>query len=812
MQVRGFIQKDTAKRKEQEEAFAKRMGMDLKTMTKEEKAVFKEEARSTIAKSIFNWENVKNAKVRDKITHAAKPMFTNLEVWREKNLSWLLGHTEKFIKQVRYEVAVSLAQQKMIKHPNLNEEEVIASYEKKLEGMSLPELLKVRKQAYITKEEDIIAGLNERHVKAAILALNAKCLNGMNKPLPAGEGEEQQAFIEDFIKRSRVFNEKGGRDRVISHESMEDALIDYITKENVKYKLDEKQSGILQYWQLEEMKEVAKLIDSYDKSLDMHIETEKATKIINLWQEKVGHKKSLLVKENRYEIEEFVLDAYSAGSTAALEAHDKYPRKKGESVSDYGDRLINIIEKVLKGNEAAKLAYGSQYYAILLTETDSRDKECLIKVGVMLKKIKRWENETREQYINRAFEEVKSKIDSSDTAMQNAASLVLSRFSIDQETLQASESAFEEISKNEIYKSFNDREKLMFNNMFSNRVGKLSSNKQQDWNEVLEVAVSVLNEIKESKEAAITELYRRQFILNQIIFNYLETFEKSISYNDEKPLYKRQPYGKKQLTLEQMLIERYGSFTNSDSNLKGFLNDTSGGNILPNSDQVISGFKKYLNEDRKFRSVLDELRGFGTKESQSLLQKLMDKFDIKVQENPIKGLFKRIFVVETKPEEFVFIDNPKPMRPPKNSMQESLSKDPAVKPKEEIKKAGALEFLRNHREKLILNDEFINKKLSTKEQGYYKEGIPELAIFNTFQGILEDAYDDFIQEYIEKAPIDEKEFDFKAFDREFKNYLQNDEDFMDEIKKLELIDNQDYRNFSKKLRDNFLPHTNPFSE
>jgi len=604
--------------------------VDIGVRQAEEKGMTKTEVRAKVDKYEVDW-------------NAAKHL--GIGGFKNHYLGRIFGYSEEFMKQMRAEIAAELAETEISQNPALNRNETIAKYIDQLKDTGASDLLKVRKQSYVGKERKAFADVNRDSVKPAILALNAKYLNKLNKTFPAGDGDEQKAFIKNFVMNSRAFNEKGGRDRILSHEEMEDALINYIVGEaDQKYRLNYEQSDTIQHWQLKEMKTVAELVDFYDKSLDMHIDPEKTLKIINLWQEKVGHKKSLLEEKNKEEVDDFLKDAYTDGQIAATEAHSKNPRKAGESVSDYGDRLINAIEKNLKDNEAAKLAYGNEYYAILFTETSSRDKECLIKVKVMLDGIKRKENETREEYIKRASEEIRSKLDPSDMAMRDAAHSVLERFASDQRVLQASETIFKAIRAHKIYKSFDDREKRMFNNMFSNRVGKISSNDQQDLNKVRVVAQSVLEEVKERKEAAAKEFSKRETQMHQILNQFLSAFERDLSEN-ENAYYDSAVYGEDELTLKEMLANKYDSFINSDSNLKSFLN-RSVDRIDPSNDEVISDFKKYLNKDEEFRSVLNRIETIGIADSQNFLTKLRDSFGITVQENPIKAWFKSLFIVE----------------------------------------------------------------------------------------------------------------------------------------------------------------------
>lgn len=402
--------------------------------------------KSTVGRYEVDWKALEDAKVGD------KPIFS---VWREKYFSWLLGHSQTFIDQIRHEIATELAEEELgaiseSKAPGEQiRNETIKKYDNELRNKGVSDLLKGES----VDTRGWVSTRNKETFNTVFPTLNTK----------PHYGHWDTELIKDFLG-SVAFIGCGGRTRLLTRYELGSAFINYLKQQSVltreaidnmfflsdEYKSSGGGSRILGTLELQTAKlryldrrnqEIKAGFDEVLKSLNDEVSiindlkkqystsmvspehkkerAKEIDKLVELWQRSTGYKKDVVNNEkDKGELEVFIKEAYQAGKAAVDKISSKMPRKPDESLRSYHNRLRIAIEKELKDNPAAKIAYLYNAAQMIEGTREERKAEIEAKIKSLLEKDKQRLGERETNYIRRVSEEMKKLFQSNDNQAQ----------------------------------------------------------------------------------------------------------------------------------------------------------------------------------------------------------------------------------------------------------------------------------------------------------------------------------------------------------------------------------------------------------
>lgn len=437
------------------------------------------------------WRAVEKAKLT-----SGRPMFS---VWREKYFSWLVGHSQSIMDQVRLKVAAELAEAeiKQTQDLKLDRGTLINKYKEQLRNESISNLLEIGKikERYVTKELQFFTNQNRKPIKSAILFLNEQYLDEIGKVIPLEE-RAKKMFVCGFIQ-STMFAQNGGRTRVLSCWEMQDALLKYLGSGG----------------------------------------------------------KPLIDKNEIDKIEENRKEAYKEGEKVVSNLYREISKKIRKSAKNRIDHLRMVVDDKLKNNLPARMA--AEHLIQTLFDNEIHKKR-ISKVNAILKMQKGIQiRETRGHYAKRICKEVKRQI-GLDIELQKVANPMLERFMIMQESLQILEDLFREIPEYSFFRGFSTKEedelKRAFREAFLNKVISLKrlERKQLDKTKWRSLANSIRGKL-------LSEKYKK--LAQGSVFDMINIpFVNFLSQTGSEYLYFQYLPKIYQKTVATILKEAYNSF------------------------------------------------------------------------------------------------------------------------------------------------------------------------------------------------------------------------------------------------------------
>lgn len=614
-------------------------------------------------------------------------------------------------------------------------------------------------------------------------------------------------FLDDL---AQSIDDRGARQ--LDHGEMEKALLKYC-QESIGL-IDENQLKSIKGCQDDEAN-IINLLKLKFSQAETTIDPDQTAKIIELWQIKTEYKKDVV--QNMPEVDEFLKNAYNEAKEVVDRAVRNNPREAKQSIADYERNLIEAIETDLtiepshiKRNAYALAAGEPMRQAIHQAKRDVKE-ECLIEVNVMLRKacqkIKPDVGEKRKDYIMRVSQKVRKDCKIIDQKkgmsgyMLRAADTILENFLTDELADIAYETVSIEIEDREFFrKKFTKNEINAFRADFRRVIGHLPRRERADVVKVREVANEIFNNILEKRyenaklsSSRVNKL--ENLLYSSIIKGFLDGIDDSSKtyYAEKKINISNNPNSPVEEVGLQFIISRaYKSFV--VEKLERYI----AGKKMPEPDgrKIISDFKEYLVEDKAFRKMFDSIAKDGGEKAGKFLDNLVIFFEI------FPAVEKTIVYEDKKPT---------PVPPQQRPMIDidSVINYLVENPPEEIEELG--KELREETEELVVPQFLIDhgaafereffKSLNIVEKQYYREGVKELGV-DSLQEFVTDAYAYFIDKYSEK-PIKEDDFDFEAFDKEFKEYLSKNDTFTSMLADLGKSD--DHKELASKIRNYFLP-------
>lgn len=603
-------------------------------------------AKAKVGKYQVNWVEAEKA---------------GFSIARERYFSWLVGHSQAFMDQVRSEIAAELADKELASIPQdrrtEQRDQVVNKYKEALKETTFSSLLKIQKGAYIGEVRERLAAVNAQNAKGAILALNEKYLGAIGKAIP--HGTAMTKFIEGLLDpNSNAFNKAGGRQKVLSHDEMETAIIKYmqelgkITSDEAqdvldKKELDEDRIGTMKEKFSDPKKSPIKWTG---EAVGKTITEDNVGKLIQLWQCNGRYKKDVL--RNADKVEKFIRDAYNDGQAAVVKVAAENPRKAGETLQSYEARLKTAIEKNLGNNTAAKLAYGNELLEVLRKEANTKREEGTIAVNVELRKITRNQDESVPDFLKRAHSTLMKNV---PPYLQDIAGEIFTDFETGYQAIQAWELISPEIN----FGGWDDQAKGQYKQAFLIAVTSLliqaTAAEKDTSQKIRNIGAQAVVDIATAETEVQADFQKRSDTINHIFGHGIQNFLATLTDN-ERGYFDAKANGRNE-TMFNILSQAYAAFAAKDTEIQSYL--TGKGKTVLDVEQgatIFTSFKNYLsiefvpfrqmlalmeqdangNDDDVPTSVVDKLKEYVNFMEQDMLIQYLAEQTVQAQQQPAK--------------------------------------------------------------------------------------------------------------------------------------------------------------------------------